>query len=352
MSNGVEDVIIIGGLIGVQFVYAGNAVLMSFLMSLGLSSLTIVIYTSFATFLVLLPFSICFERQKWPRKFSVKFIMQLLMLSFGGVTLFQSLFLSGISLTSPAMGTAMPNLAPGLIFIIAWTLGLEKVELSCAYSKVKIIGTMVCMIGAFTMSLMQSLTPHDDAASATTTTETSSSHNSFFDPDKIIGSLYLLAAIFMLSSNVVLQAITLGDFPAPMTLSAMTSLLGAITTIFAHLLQQHSFEDSAASSVNFGTLASYTFMAGGLAGICLSFTGWAIKKRGPVLVSVFSPVATVCTLLSSFTLGYPTNLGSIVGMFVMFVGLYFVLWAKGKEGGYSHGFNSESEFDAEKPLLS
>jgi hypothetical protein len=38
------------------------------------------------------------------------------------VTLFQSLFLKGIKLTSPAMATAMPNLAPGLIFIIAWTL--------------------------------------------------------------------------------------------------------------------------------------------------------------------------------------------------------------------------------------
>ncbi|MCI85997.1 auxin-induced protein 5NG4, partial [Trifolium medium] len=36
---------------------------------------------------------------------------------------FQSLFLKGISLTSAAMGTAMPNLAPGLIFIIAWTVG-------------------------------------------------------------------------------------------------------------------------------------------------------------------------------------------------------------------------------------
>lgn len=36
------------------------------------------------------------------------------------VTLFQSLLLEGIKLTSPAMATAMPNLAPGLIFIIAW----------------------------------------------------------------------------------------------------------------------------------------------------------------------------------------------------------------------------------------
>jgi len=35
----------------------------------------------------------------------------------------------------------------------------------------------------------------------------------------------------------------------------------------------------------------------------------------------------------------------------MFTGLYFVLWAKGKEG-FAKGGGLESEYDAEKPLLS
>ena len=38
-------------------------------------------------------------------------------------------------------------------------------------------------------------------------------------------------------------------------------------------------------------------------------------------------------------------------MFLMFTGLYFVIWAKGKEG-YYEGDGLESEFDAEKPPLS
>jgi len=61
-SRMMEDVVVIGGLIGVQFVYAGNAMLLKYLMSLGLQSFTIVIYTSFATFLLLLPFVLYFER--------------------------------------------------------------------------------------------------------------------------------------------------------------------------------------------------------------------------------------------------------------------------------------------------
>lgn len=126
MMNGgmIEDIAIIGGLIGVQFVYAGNAVLLSYLMSLGLESLTLVIFTSFATFLILLPLAFYYERlvhsspssslsiyflcfwdwitgivilmmnfmvvcvsfcrYKWPTRVSFKLLIQLLLLSLGG----------------------------------------------------------------------------------------------------------------------------------------------------------------------------------------------------------------------------------------------------------------------------
>lgn len=48
---------------------------------------------------------------------------------------------------------------------------------------------------------------------------------------------------------------------------------------------------------------------------------------------------------------------SVAGMLVMFTGLYFVLWAKGKEDYTNDEANdafaiaSEFEFDAEKPLI-
>jgi hypothetical protein len=58
----VENVTLIGGLIGVQFICAGNAEIMSYSMSLGIGPLSIVILTSIATFLILLPAAFCFER--------------------------------------------------------------------------------------------------------------------------------------------------------------------------------------------------------------------------------------------------------------------------------------------------
>ncbi|KAF2313087.1 hypothetical protein GH714_009192 [Hevea brasiliensis] len=145
------------------------------------------------------------------------------------------LFCRGIKLTSPALATAMPNLAPGLIFLIAWIARLEKVRLSCVYSKVKIVGTLLCVAGALLMSLMHSSKTAKDAGLLVPSVDV------VFDKQKMIGCLYLMAAVFVLSSNVVLQASTLGDFPAPMSLCAITSLIGVVITAIVQWFQDHNF---------------------------------------------------------------------------------------------------------------
>uniref|UniRef100_A0A2C9WC73 WAT1-related protein n=1 Tax=Manihot esculenta TaxID=3983 RepID=A0A2C9WC73_MANES len=341
----IEDLAIVGGLIVVQFMYAGNSVFLSYLMSLGFTPSTIVIFSTSATFLITSPFAIYFERRKWPKELTFRLTIQLVLISFAGVTLFQSLFLKGIKLTSPVLATAMPNLAPGLIFLIAWTARLEKVSLSCVYSKVKIVGTLLCVAGALLMSLMH------------TSKETKDAHflvpsvDFIFDKQKMIGCMYLMGAVFVLSSNVVLQAFTLGGFPAPMSLCAITSLIGVVITAMVQWVQDPNFGITW-PLVKLEELIGYSLLAGGVGGACVSFNGWAMKKRGPVLVSMFSPIGTVISVvLSIVTLGESIKLGSLAGMLLMFTGLYFVLWAKGKEG-YLDGVGMESDFDPQKPLLS
>ncbi|XP_037494209.1 WAT1-related protein At5g47470 isoform X2 [Jatropha curcas] len=321
-----EDLAIVGGLIGVQFVYAGNSIFLSYLMSLGFTPSTIVIFTTFATFLFTSPFAVYFERKKWPKELSYKLMIQLVLISFAGVTLFQTLFMKGIKLTSPALATAMPNLAPGLIFLIAWVARLEKVKLNCIYSKVKISGTLVCVVGALLMSVMHSSKQTKD------TQLLIPPPNVIFDKEKIIGCLYLMAAVFVLSSNVVLQAYTLGNFPAPMSLCAITSIIGVIITAVIQWFQDPNF-GIALPLMPLTNLIGFSFLSGAVTGASVSFNGWAMKKRGPVLVSMFSPIGTVISVvLSLITLGETIRLGSLAGMLLMFTGLYFVLWAKGKEG--------------------
>ncbi|XP_039050662.1 WAT1-related protein At5g47470-like [Hibiscus syriacus] len=373
MENVKNEAVIVGGLVGVQLFFAANSVLLGYLMTLGLKPFTIVfsspLQPSFLSFLLLFilkgSFSLFFW-SKWPKQLTLKLMIRLLLISFAGVSLFQLLFLKGVNLASPALATAMPNLAPGLIFIIAWTCRLEKVDLSCLYSKVKIAGTILCVLGGLTMSLMQSTVSPNDATFMPSQTNDPHRHT-VFDRDKIVGCSYLVAAVLVLSINVVLlvymiifvlqnhqwycfpfvlQATTLVDLPAPTSLRAITSLIGMIVTAVLQLVQDHSLQWSS-PLVSVKDLISFSLLGGAMGRACLSFNGWEIKKRGPVLVSMFSPIGTVIAVLSVITLGGTISLGSIAGMFLMFTGLYVVLWAKKRE----HYCNIEEAVDPEKLLL-
>ncbi|KAM7525566.1 hypothetical protein LguiA_015468 [Lonicera macranthoides] len=332
--------------------YSAISCILVFILPLSSSSLPSPLFF----FSLLLP-SFLKGRSKWPKKFTIKLLIQLVLISFGGVTLFQTLQLRGINLTSPATATAMPNLGPGFIFVIAWALGLEKVKLSSKYSKCKIVGTLLCVIGALIMSIMHStISDHFETEPNLISPSDSPSHhyNNSFNKDKIIGCVYLISAILVLSSVVVLQAATLGDFPAPISMCAITSLIGVVITGVVQLIQEHTIETGwPLLSVQY--LIGYSLLAGSISGACSSFSGWAMKKRGPVLVSMFSPIGSVISVILSLFLGDSIDLGSLLGMFVMFTGLYFVLWAKGKEDISTRDNNNknlESESDVEKPLLS
>lgn len=72
------------------------------------------------------------------------------------------------------------------------------------YSRVKIGGTLVCVIGAVTMSISQSAAnpPFKEDTNISSPFPFSTSE---LDKEKIVGCIYLMAAVFVLSSMVVLQ---------------------------------------------------------------------------------------------------------------------------------------------------
>ncbi|XP_043718408.1 WAT1-related protein At5g47470-like isoform X2 [Telopea speciosissima] len=315
-----EEFIVITGLIIVQAIYGFYAVFTSHLMSIGVGPFFLIIYGGFATSILLLPFSISFER-----------------------VMFQALMLMGIKKTSPAVASAMPNLAPGFIFLIAWSLGLEKVNPKCIYSKAKIVGTLGCISGALAMSFF-----HGSQTSQAVVIPAS------IDKDKIIGCLCLIGAVFVLSCTSVLQAQVMVDFPAPMSLSAATALIGAILTGIVQLIQDHKLEFDW-PLVNVRILIGAILLGGIVGGACTSFCTWTMKKRGPVFVSMFNPIGTVFSVIISWlTIGDSMTIGSLFGMLLMFTGLYFVLWAKKNEDYISmdkvNGTTRVS--DPEMPLLS
>ncbi|KAK4434975.1 WAT1-related protein [Sesamum alatum] len=248
------------------------------------------------------------------------------------------------------MATAMPNLAPGLIFCMSWAFRLEKIELACRHSRAKIVGTLLCIFGALVLSLMQSTIQDKETDSSFPSTRPP---QIFFDKNMMLGCVYLIASVVIFSSQVVLQAITLRDFPAPMSLCALTSLIGVLITAIVQMVEDQGWDPG---SLTIQEMIVYSILAGSVSGMCVSFNSWAMKKRGPVIVSIFNPLATVISaIFSVMTLGESISVGSLAGMCLMFTGLYFVLWAKRKEVILMNDGKNDNlltKYDMEKPLLS
>ncbi|TVU39141.1 hypothetical protein EJB05_12546 [Eragrostis curvula] len=323
-------------------------------LALGLDPLFLVAVGSLCTGILTLPFAVKLEKKKWPSELSNRLLLQFVVLALGGVTGFQALMLHGMKMTSPTIASAMPNLAPGFIFIVTGCLGFERVDLRCRYTRAKILGTVLCLGGAVAMSVLQSpATPRGHALHWTldraTTAAVARTHR-----DWAAGCLFL-GAVLVLSGTIVLQAATMIHFPAPFTLCSVTSLVGAVLTAAFQVVTAGRFSPGT-PQISLEIVLSLVLVGGLVSSACIMFqTTWAIEKKGPVMVSMFSPTQTVGSAIFALFLGRVMQPGSILGMVFLFSGLYVVLWAKKKEGQVLAAdrvaTDLPAEHDMEKPLL-
>lgn len=333
-----EDVLIGAGLLVVQCILAGYVVFVHHVLDLGANPLTVIVVAAAASSAFFLPFAVALERKKWPSKVSRSLMAQFVLIALGGTTVFQELMLLGIKKTTPAIASAMPNLSPGLIFVIAACFRLEKFDKACKYTRAKILGTFVCLVGAMAMSFLQSPPPSPNLQA--------SEPGSYYD--WILGCSYLFVAVIVLSLYTVLQAATLISFPAPLTLCTIASIMGAIFTAILQVIVEGKI-DIGSPRIGLMLISGIVILGGGLVGACVVFQTWCISKKGPLLVSIFGPVQTVCSaIISALLFGQMVSLGSFAGIVLMFGGLYIVLWAKTNESqvGQLEGA------DVEKALLS
>ncbi|CAL9125194.1 unnamed protein product [Musa textilis] len=352
----VEDGLVILGLVTVQLVGAAYMVFLSPVLSLGIKPLFLVTFGSFVTAALVFPFAVAFEREKWPSGLSPMLMARFLLLALGGVTTFQALLLLGVKKTSPSIASAMPNLAPGIIFIIAACLRFEKVEMMYWYSRAKILGTLLCLGGAVAMSFLQSPSvPPPESPQRLHSFGENLLENTY--KDWVIGCLCLLGAVLVISCTTVLQAATMMQFEAPLTLCSITSLLGAFLTAAVQFVVEGRI-DIGNPVIKLKSIVAIAILGGMTTAACIAFQTWAVKRKGPVFVSMFSPVQTVCSgILSALVLHQMFKVESLMAMFCMFSGLYMVLWAKGKEDFLltevaSTAISTQLDADIEKPLLS
>uniref|UniRef100_A0A0D6QU12 WAT1-related protein n=1 Tax=Araucaria cunninghamii TaxID=56994 RepID=A0A0D6QU12_ARACU len=340
---GMEGIAIYASLLCIQVSYAVLGVVMKVQLSNGMNPLVFVVYANACGALVLSPFAFFLEKKKRP-KMSLILACQFFLLAVGGVSASQFLVLMGLKNTTPAFASAMPNLGPAIIFVMAWAFRMEKVEINNLHSRLKIVGTIICVCGAMAMSFLRGpalkqIWSHSEQAVHTGNSIVLSILHQDNSENKIIGCMYLLAAVVMMSSSLLLQAEILKKYPAPLSLAATTSFVGSIQSAILKIAMERGIHTTS-WSLDWSGLLTVVFIGVLFNGLALALQMWCMRKKGPVFVAIFSPVSTVCAAILS---GETLRLGSIVGVLLIFAGLYLVLWGKSKDKTIEEQVSADGE---------
>ncbi|XP_006285169.2 WAT1-related protein At4g30420 [Capsella rubella] len=315
----------------IQLCYAGVTLFGRATLVNGLSPRVFILYRQAFATIFIFPF-LYFSRRKSEiaissldlRSFSLIFLVSLI-----GITVNQNLYLEGLYLTSSSMGSAVGNIIPAITFLISFLAGYEKLNLRDIRSLAKIAGTILCVVGAVSMTLLRG--PKILNSESALPLAKSVLGNILKDQNMwLIGCLFLFSSTLCWSFWLILQVPISTYYPDNLSLSAWMCLFGTIQcAVVTFFLEKDS---------NAWILHSYsefaTCLYAGIGASALSFTvqAWAISKRGPVFSALFNPLCTVIvTILAALFFQEEIYTGSLIGGLGVIMGLYTVLWGKAKD---------------------
>nr|KYP71362.1 Auxin-induced protein 5NG4 [Cajanus cajan] len=318
--------------VGLQFGMAGTYLFTMASLNHGMSRLVFIVYRNAIAALALAPFALIFERKVRPKMTWTVFI-QILVLGFLEPVVDQGFTFLGMEYTSASFASAVMNAVPSVTFMLAVILRLELVNMKEIRSQAKVMGTLVTFAGALLMTLYKGpqfdlfhhpkTTPHQGGVH---------SHQNQSHSHWVTGTLFICLGCLAWSSFYILQSITVKRYPAELSLSSLICLMGALQSAVVALIADHN---PRAWAIGFDyTLYGPLYTVIMSSGIAYYIQGLVMQSRGPVFVTSFNPLCMIIvTALGSLLLGEHLYLGSIIGGIIIAVGLYAVVWGKGKDYG-------------------
>jgi drug/metabolite transporter (DMT)-like permease len=238
---------------------------------------------------------------------------------------------------------------------------MEKVDLRKVRCQAKVAGTVVTVAGAMLMTLYKGplmqmgLTGHAHGHGGEAPVPA-------VDPtgrEWFLGSLFVIIATLAWASLFILQAHTLKQYSAPLSLTTLICFVGTLQAIVVTFAMEHrpsvwtigfdmnllaaayavsSNSDLLLLIVNSRTRSDRSNVhlhdVQGIVTSSIAYyvQGLVIQKTGPVFASAFSPLMMiVVAVMGSFILAEKIFLGGVLGSVLIVIGLYSVLWGKHKE---------------------
>ncbi|XP_054802941.1 WAT1-related protein At4g08290-like isoform X4 [Prosopis cineraria] len=223
--------------------------------------------------IIVLPFAYVLERKARP-KLTMAMFMELFLLSLLGFSLTLNMYFASLKCTSPSFVTSMVNTISALTFIIAVALRLEAVDVKNPRGVAKILGTLLSLAGALTMTLYKG--------------------------------------------------------------HAIPNLKGAPILIRGQSGHTNWIKGSILTVASCISWSVFYLMQGVIScSLCIFIQFWTTDQKGPVFVSMFNPLGTVLvSILAYFVMGEQLHLGSILGGVIVVIGLYLLLWGKESDQDY------------------
>ncbi|KAI4970075.1 hypothetical protein ZWY2020_000989 [Hordeum vulgare] len=319
------------GMILVQLGLAGLNVLSKLTMASGMSPYVLITYRNLVAAVFLAPFAFFFERKTWA-SISKKTLLQIFLCSVVGATMNQVFYFVGLKYSRPTVASALNNTLPAVTFALAAALKMEPV--AALAGKAKVGGTALCVAGSMLMTfyrgaLIRTLDSpiHWPYVQRTMTAEAAAHAG---------GHAAALGAALVIASNVawavwfIIQKKMSNTFSSPYTTTVLMAAMASVQCSFIALAAERRLS---AWALGFDIRLIGSLYAGVVAsGIVIAVMSWCIQVRGPVFVSMFSPMMLIIVAVVGWgILGEKIRVGSVIGAVLIVVGLYTVLWGKGRD---------------------
>ncbi|XP_011094606.2 WAT1-related protein At3g30340 [Sesamum indicum] len=318
--NVVEMWKVVAAMVAVEFGLALVNILFKKALNAGTDRLIILVYRQSISAVFLIPFVYFWERSSWA-KLTVGVTAQMFLCALLGLTLTQYLFLVGLHYTSATFTCAFINMVPVITFVLALPLGMEKVKMKSKSGKAKVFGTVTCAIGALILCLYKGI-PVTNPGHVVENRQGAKGYGP--------GSAFLSAGSLAWSSWFLIQSRIGQNFPHRYSSTLIMSFFSAIQSAVLCFITDRNMSNWILQ----GELQILSVIYSGIvgSGLCYVVMSWCVKQRGPVFTSAFSPlIQFFAAVLDVLVLQEEIYLGSILGSVVVILGMYVLLWGKGKD---------------------
>ncbi|CAM8941525.1 unnamed protein product [Rhodiola kirilowii] len=262
------------------------------------------------------PPSLVFEIRKSFPKITWRVIVLASVIALLGETLNLNMYVAS---TSSTFASAMTNLVPVITFLLAASFRLEK------WGTAKlVIGTLIEICGAAVLTFYKgveiNILPVDII-------DFMHHDHGLQHHNNILG---VVCYCFSTALSLIIRDKLSKIYPYPWTSTALISFMALVqSVVFALCTESDMSQWRLGWDIRLLAVIISGIFASGLAMVLVT---WCVQLKGPLFVSVFSPLTFVLVAIAgSLVLDEKLHLGSIIGFILIVGGLLVMIWGKSKE---------------------